>query len=130
MRKRSWPLRKSLRRSPNIVIRPLIVQSPANPSNTIGCMARTLAGPADRPLRDVRTGGVVGAGDGPLLVDLERAVRDLDQHAAVLDHDGIDGEWQLGRRVERLAAREVEPGQVQGARQRSGGQEPLVELEV
>ena len=64
------------------------------------------------------------------LVDLERPVGDLDQDPAVLDDDRVDGQRQLGGRVERLAAVEVEARQVQRAGQRAGGQEALVELEV
>ena len=48
----------------------------------------------------------------------------------VLDDHRVHGQRLLGRRVERLAALEVEPGQVERAGQRAVGQEPLVELEV
>ena len=65
-----------------------------------------------------------------LLADRERAVRDLDQDAAVLDDDRVDLERQLGRRIERLAVGQVEPRQVERAGQRAGRQEALVELEV
>ena len=37
-RNRSWPLRKSVRRSPNIVTLAVIVQSSANPRNSTPCM--------------------------------------------------------------------------------------------
>ena len=54
---------------------------------------------------------------GPaLLVDLERTVR-LDLDPAVLDDAVVAGDRLVGRRVERLAGREVEARQVQGAGQ-------------
>ena len=64
------------------------------------------------------------------LVDLERAVGDLDQDPAVLDHHRVDRERQLRRRVERLAVGQVEARQVERAGERARGQEALVELEV
>src|SRR5437867_3635492 len=65
-----------------------------------------------------------------LLADRERAVRDLDQDPTVLDDHWVDLERKLGRRIDRFAAREVEPRQVQGTGQGARRQEPFVELEV
>src|SRR5438477_7196252 len=65
-----------------------------------------------------------------LLVDRQRPVRDLDEDSAVLDDDRIDRQRHLRRRIERFSVAQVEPRQVQGAGQRSAGEEALVELEV
>ena len=65
-----------------------------------------------------------------LLVDLERAVAGLDRDPPVHDLDRVDGERELGRRVERLAVGQVEARQVERAGQGAGGQEAAVELEV
>src|SRR6185312_14076327 len=67
---------------------------------------------------------------GALLVDLERPLGDLDEDPAVLDDHRVHRERLLGRRIEVVAGREVEPRQVQPARDRALGQESLVELEV
>src|SRR3954453_16570629 len=65
-----------------------------------------------------------------LLIDLERALRDLDPDASILDLDVVDRERIFGRRIEGLAVGDVESRQVQRAGQRPGGEEALVELEV
>ena len=64
------------------------------------------------------------------VVHLERSVGDLDEDPVALDDHVIDGQRQLGRWIERLAAVELEPRQVERAGERAGGQEALVELEV
>ena len=63
-------------------------------------------------------------------VEGQRPVGDLDRDPAVLDDHRVELERLLGRRVERLAAFEVEARHVQRTRQRAAGQEALVELEV
>ena len=108
-----------------MVILPVTVQSPAKPMKSIGCMAA--ANVVVRRAAPIRNVGTSRAG---LLVDLERPVGDLDEDPVVLDDHRVDGQRQLGRRIERLAAVEVEARQVERAGQRAGRQEALVELEI
>ena len=63
-------------------------------------------------------------------VDGQRALRHLDEDATALDEHVVHRERLVGGRIEDVARRQVEAGEVERARDRPGGQEALVELEV
>lgn len=62
----------------------------------------------------------LGRGLRALLVDRQGPVRDLDQDAAILDHDGVGSERDLRRRIQRLAVRQIEAREVQCAGEGAG----------
>jgi len=83
---------------------PVTVQSLANATKSIGCIVgRPYSLSAAFRYRTFVPGG------SRSVVDLERPVGDLDQDPAGLDDDLVDRQRELGGRIQRLAALEIEP---------------------